>query len=85
LRNDVAVDDDDDDDDDDDARTRRRRKRRRSATRRAPQIDVSEQTDDVFRNEVENAAAACHHSPALSDARVIPEEQCWDCTAVSRR
>lgn len=83
LRNDTAV--DDDDDDDDDARTRHRRKRRQSATRRAPRIDVSEQTDDASRNEADGAAAAYRRSPAPSDAGAAPEERSWDCTAGSRR
>lgn len=83
MRNDTAV---DDDDDDDDARTsRHRRKRRRSATRRAPRIDVSEQTDDASRNEADGAAAAYRRSPAPSDACVAPGERSWDCTAGNRR
>lgn len=84
LRNDAAV-VHDDDDDDDDARTRHRRKRRRSATRRAPRIDVSEQTDDASRNEAVGAAVAYRRSPAPSDARATPGERCWGCIAGSRR
>lgn len=86
LYNDIAVDDDDDDDAyDDDARTRHRRKRRRSATRRAPRIDVSEQTDDASRNEADDAAEVYCRLPAPSDACAVPEERSWDCTAESRR
>lgn len=80
LRNDVAA-----AADDDDARTRRRRKRRQSATRRAPRIDVSEQTDDASRNEIDDAAAACRRSPAPFDARAAPGERCWDYIAGNRR
>lgn len=72
LRDDSA----DEDDGDDDARTRCRCKRRQSATRRAPRIDVSEQTDDASRNVTDGAAAACRRSPAPSDARVIPGKRC---------
>lgn len=82
LGNDAA---DEDDGDDDDARTRCRCKRRQSATRRAPRIDVSEQTDDASRNVVDDAVAAYRRSPAPSGARVIPGKRCWDCTAASRR
>lgn len=79
MRNDAAV------VDDDDARIRHRRMRRRSATRRAPRIDVSEQTDDAFRNEADDAAAACHRSLEPFDACAVPGERYWDCTAESRR
>jgi len=81
LHNDTA----DEDDGDDDTRTRCRCKRRQSATRRAPRIDVSEQTDDASRNVADGVAAACRRSPALSDARAAPGKRCWGCTAANRR
>lgn len=81
LRN-GAADEDADDDGDGDARTRCCRKRLPSATRRAPRIDVSEQTDDASHND---STAACRRSPAPSDACVAPGKRRWGCTAASRR
>jgi len=88
----AAADDDDDDDDggdddddDDDARTRHRRKRCQSATRRAPRIGVSEQTDDASRNAADDEAATYHRSLAPSDAREDPAARCSDCIAANRQ
>lgn len=78
---DVAVDDDDnndagDDDDYDDVRTCHYHKQCLSATYKAPQIGVSEQTDVALRSDADGAKAARPRSAIPFDVREAPGRWC---------